>query len=152
MKPYHRLSLSGALFAAVLLASSIAGAQQKPVPVPHSNASYQLSRETALQGAVISFTTNSQASPAGAHVTIQTASGAVDVHLGNANLLAASHFTLSPGDTVRVVGETIAAGKSSQFLARVIQKGGQSLTLRSVRGFPLRPVATDFANRPGGGL
>ena len=152
MKPYHRLSLCGALFAAVLLASSIAGAQQKPVPVPHSNASYQLSREIALEGAVISFSAKSEVSPAGAHVTIQTSSGAVDVHLGNANLLAASHFTLSPGDTVRVVGETIAAGKSSQFLARVIQKGGQSLTLRSVRGFPLRPVATDFANRPGGVL
>jgi hypothetical protein len=152
MKPDHRLFFGSALFAAVSFAASIAGAQQKPAPVPHSNTSYQLSRETALQGAVISFTTNSQGSPAGAHVTIQTASGAVDVHLGNANLLAASHFTLSPGDTVRVVGETIVTGKSSQFLARIIQKGGQSLTVRSVRGFPLRPVATDFANRPGGVL
>jgi hypothetical protein len=90
-----------------MLAASITGAQQKPAPVPHSITSYQLSRETALQGAVISFTTSSQVSPAGAHVTIQTASGEVDVHLGNANLLAASHFTLRPGDTVRVVGETI---------------------------------------------
>jgi hypothetical protein len=152
MKPYHQVSLCGALFAAVMLAASITGAQQKPAPVPHSNTPYQLSREIALQGAVVSFTTNSQVSPAGAHVTIQTASGVVDVHLGNANLLAASHFTLSPGDTVRVVGETIATGKSSQFLARVIQKGGQSLTVRSVRGFPLRPVAADFANRSGGVL
>jgi hypothetical protein len=72
---------------------------------------------------------------------IQTASGQVDVHLGNARLLTANHFSLSAGDSVRVVGENVAYGTGTQFFARIIQKGSQTLALRSTRGFPLRPTS-----------
>ena len=98
-----------------------------------------MSRETVLQGKVLQYAAASPVAPLGARVTVQTGSGIVDVHLGNARLLMANHLTLSTGDTVRIVGENVAYGTSAQFLARLVQKGNQVLAVRSTRGFPLAP-------------
>jgi len=113
---------------------------------------YDLTREVNLSGTVISYTEASSTPPLGAHVTIQTSSGALDVHLGNARLLTASHFSLASGDSVRIVGENVAYGNGTQFLARVIQKGNQVLNLRSLRGFPLVPGGKLGPRTQGGAL
>jgi hypothetical protein len=126
---------------AVLLFSVSATAQQKTQSVPQQMRAYEVSREVSLQGTVVSFTETSSTPPLGPHVVIQTASGPVDVHLGDARLLQANHFSLAAGDSVRVVGENVAYGTGNQFFARIIQKGSQTLALRSTRGFPLRPTA-----------
>ena len=76
----------------------------------------------------------------GAHVVIQTASGQIDVHLGDGGLLKADRFTLATGDSIRVIGENVPYGAGSQFFARILQKGNQTVALRSMRGFPLRSV------------
>src|SRR5260370_30543892 len=70
--------------------------------------SYDVNREISLIGTVVNRYTASTIPPLGAHVTVQTASGQVDVHLGNARVLLASHFQLNPGDNVRIVGEPMA--------------------------------------------
>jgi hypothetical protein len=77
----------------------------------------------------------------GAHLTIQTPSGPVDVHLGNAKVLQASHLELNPGDSVRIVGELLALGDSTYFAARVLQKGAQAVAVRNTRGFVLSPAS-----------
>lgn len=125
----------------VLLFSIGAGAQQKAQSVPQQRRSYDLSREVSLQGTVVNFLQDAAAPPLGPHVVIQTASGQIDVHLGDARLLQAHQFNLAAGDLIRVIGENVPYGTSTQFFARIIQKGNQTLTLRSVRGFPLRPAA-----------
>jgi hypothetical protein len=125
----------------VLLLSTIASAQQKAQTVPQRNLSYDISREISVQGSVISYSEISSAAPFGPHVTLQTSSGVLDIHLGNARLLESNHFTLATGDTIRVLGESVPFGSGTQFLARVIQKGNQALVLRSPQGFPLRPAA-----------
>jgi hypothetical protein len=51
---------------------------------------------------------------------------------------------------VRVIGVSVPYGSGNQFLARIIQKGNQTLTLRSTRGFPLRPTAK--AGKPQAGV
>jgi len=56
---------------------------------------YNASREISLVGTIVKYETASTAPPMGAHVTIQTATGQVDVHLGNAKVLEADHFTLN---------------------------------------------------------
>src|SRR6266403_5442652 len=122
---------------AVLLFCARAGAQQNTQSTAQQMRAYEVSREVSLQGTVVSFTENSSTAPLGPHVVIQTASGPVDVHLGDARLLKANHFTLAAGDSVRVIGENVAHGTGSQFFARIIEKGAQTLTLRSTRGFPL---------------
>jgi hypothetical protein len=127
-----------ASFAAGLLLTADAGAQQQNLQTKAQ--AYDVARESALQGTVIAFTENSATPPLGPRVTLQTSSGNVDVHLGDTRLLQANNFTLAAGDSVKVIGENLRVGNGTQFTARVIQKGGQSLVLRSPRGFPLRPA------------
>ena len=136
----RRSSLSVWLCAVLLLAMS-AAAQQKTQSVAQQRRAYDLSREVSLQGTVVSFAESASTPPLGPHVVVQTASGQVDVHLGDARLLKASQLTLAPGDSIRVVGENAAYGTGTQFFARIIQKGNQTLALRSTRGFPLRPAS-----------
>ena len=139
MKRNIRLCLSSAAFAAALFSTPYSGAQQKQAPVAQANISYELSRETMLQGTVVSFTANSKIAPLGSHVSLQTASGIVDVHLGNESLLKSNDIFLAPGDAVRIVGETQLYGAGNFFAARVLQKGSQSVTLRNSNGIPLAP-------------
>jgi hypothetical protein len=90
--------------------------------------------------------------PLGPHVTVATGSGVVDVHLGNARLLQANHLSLSAGDSIQIVGENVAYGAGTQFVARVIQKGNQIVALRSTRGFPLAPMGKLGPRTEGGAL
>jgi hypothetical protein len=114
---------------------------------PHANVagkpapgSYDVSNDVALQGTILSYTENSQTPPIGTHVLLRTASGNQDVHLGDARLLHLAKMTLSPGMSVRFVGQPQTVGKSSVFLARLVQVGGQVLAVRSDRGLPLAPA------------
>ncbi|HKW61615.1 MAG TPA: hypothetical protein VJN89_03635 [Candidatus Acidoferrum sp.] len=103
---------------------------------------YNATREISLVGTVVKYETASAVPPMGAHVTLQTASGQVDVHLGNAKVLEANHLTLNVGDNVRIVGEPIAFGEGTYFAARIVQKGTQAVAVRNAKGFPLSPAST----------
>lgn len=117
-------------------------AQNKPGASANDTlAAYDVSREVTLIGMVQTYTAASQTPPLGPHVTLQTPSGLCDVHLGDARLLAANHFSIQPGDTLRIIGEYLAYGKGTQFVARIVQKGTQALVVRSVRGIPLSYMA-----------
>src|SRR5580692_9230774 len=108
------------------LLATIAGAQQKTQNSAQGNLSYELSREVSVQGSVINYSESSSTAPFGPHVTLLTGSGVLDVHLGNARLLESNHVVLSAGDSVRVVGENVAIGSGTSFLARILQISGQS--------------------------
>ena len=103
---------------------------------------YNASREISLVGTVVRYETSSAIPPMGAHATIQTASGQVDVHLGNAKVLEANQFTLNVGENVRIVGEPMAFGEGTYFAARIVQKGTQTVAVRNAKGFPLSPAST----------
>jgi len=134
MKLKIRLFLGSAVLGGALLSVSFAGAQQQQAAVAQANATYDASRETTLVGKVLSYTTESSVPPIGAHVTIQTAYGPVDVHIGSAKLLEQNHFTLAAGDSVRITGEVISIGQSNTFAARIIENGTQSVTVRNSKG------------------
>jgi len=104
--------------------------------------SYNANREISLVGTVVKYESNSTVPPMGAHVTLQTASGQVDAHLGNAKVLDAHHLVLNVGDKVRIVGEPMALGERTYFAARIVQKGTQAVAVRSARGLPLSPAST----------
>jgi len=103
---------------------------------------YDVNREISLIGTVVKYETASSVPPMGAHVTLQTASGQVDVHLGNARVLQAGHLTLNAGDNVRIVGEPMALGEGTYFAARIVQRGAQAVAVRNAKGFPLTPAST----------
>lgn len=139
MKLKIRLYFCGAVFAGALLSAPFSGAQQKPTPTPQLTISYDLNRETLVQGTVVSFAAASTVPPIGPHATIQTSSGIVDVHLGNAAMIKINDMFLAPGDSVKIVGESHDFGNGTIFLARILQKGNQTVTLRNLNGIPLTP-------------
>ncbi len=158
MKPFIRFVLPCALLIGLCAVfSHAAGAQQNAQPVSPPSRGYDIVRETLLEGTVLKYTAASTVPPFGAHVLLQTASGPVDVHLASARFLQVNHFSLNAGDTIRVIGESLSYGDGTSFVARVIQKGQQTLAIRSIRGFPLslggaRAGGTKPATPPAGVL
>ncbi|HZC66308.1 MAG TPA: hypothetical protein VE545_07025 [Candidatus Dormibacteraeota bacterium] len=134
-----RLRIATLLAGAALGAGGAFAQQQtlaKALPTVHQN-DYSTSRETTIQGKVLEYSDTSTTAPVGAHVKLQTASGVIDVHLGNARIIAANHLSLSAGDAVSVTGENLLFGGATIFAARSIQKGSASVMLRSKNGMPL---------------
>jgi|SRR5690348_5225618 hypothetical protein len=142
MKYKTRLLLSLFMLAGSLTLCLSASAQQAMPSDAQLLRTYNASREISLIGTVVKYETASTVPPMGAHVTLQTASGQVDVHLGNAKVLEASHLTLNAGDNVRIVGEPMALGEGTYFAARIVQKGTQAVAVRNSKGFPLSPAST----------
>lgn len=154
MKKRNLSSIGTGCLCAGLLLAIVTGAQtQKTQTVaPLQNQAYDVSRESVLQGTVTKFIAESSVAPLGAHVTVQTASGPVDVHIGNPKILEDNRFTLAVGDNIKVVGENLLYGNGTQFFARLIEKGSQSVAVRGTRGFPLRPVNVSAVKPRGGAL
>jgi hypothetical protein len=149
MKLHKRLKTQIVPILGALLLSVAAFGQQRSASVPsHGSASaYDVRRESVLQAVVLEYTAVSSAAPFGAHVLLQTSSGTVDAHLGNSKLFEANHLSLSAGDSVRVVGENLPFNHGTIFAVRTLQKGSQSVTLRSKNGMPL--VNTTVPNKTG---
>src|SRR5271154_2387330 len=124
-----------------LLLAFIAQAPVAQQTSPANSPAYDSAREVTLVGTVASYQSSVDKPPFGAHLTLNTSAGPIDVHLGDARFLNANHFQIQTGDSVRIIGENVAYVGGTQFLARVIQKGTQALVLRSVRGTPLSYAA-----------
>jgi hypothetical protein len=124
-------------------AAMCAGARgQQPAVVSGARAGeYDVKRESDVVGTVVAYTASAKTAPFGARAMVQTDSGVVEVHLGDGRLLAANHFSIETGDTLRLVGEPIITGNTSLFVARIVQKGTQALAVRTARGFPIPYVA-----------
>jgi hypothetical protein len=142
MKSKNWLLLLLFMLACSLALCLSASAQQAKPSDAQLLRNYDASREISLVGTVVKYETASAIPPMGAHVTIQTASGQVDVHVGNAKVLEANHLILNAGDNVRIVGEPMALGEGTYFAARIVQKGTQGVAVRNARGFPLSHAST----------
>ncbi|HET8921764.1 MAG TPA: hypothetical protein VFN26_02080 [Candidatus Acidoferrum sp.] len=129
-----------ALGIAFVLCSSARAQETKP-PDAQQLHSYSVSRERFLLGTVVKFESASDTLPMGAHLTLQTSSGPIDVHLGDAKVLHAAHLELNPGDSVRIVGEPLTLGDGTYFAARIVQKGAQAVAVRNTKGFLTTPVS-----------
>jgi hypothetical protein len=139
------MSLSPKLhrFVAVLLFLIFADATfaQRPganaVAAKTTPGAYNIASDVSLQGTVLKYNENSHTPPIGTHVLLQTTSGNVDVHLGDARLLHLAKLSLTPGANVRFVGQMGTAGLNTVFLARLVQVGTQVVAVRSQHGLPL---------------
>jgi hypothetical protein len=126
--------------AALALCGRAFGQQPAAAPAPRAG-EYDVMREREVVGTVVAYAANSKTAPFGARATVQTSSATIEVHLGDPRLLAANHFSIETGDTLRVVGETLTTSNTSLFVARIVQKGTQALAVRTVRGLPVPYVA-----------
>ncbi len=141
MKATIRSKASALALGIALGLCSSASAQETKQPDTQQLRTYNVSREVFLLGTVVKFESASSTLPMGAHVVLQTSSGQVDVHLGNAKVLQAGHLELNPGDSVRIVGEPLALGDSTYFAARIVQKGAQAVAVRNTKGFLTTPAS-----------
>ena len=119
---------------------------------------YNVANDSSLQGTILSYTENSGKPPLGTHVLLQTSSGNVDVHLGDARVLHQAKMTLAQGMSVRFVGQSGTVGQNAVFLARLVQVGAKVVAVRSNHGIPLAPsgaraqgAAKNAASREQGG-
>lgn len=139
---------------AVLLLFSCAGTAfaQRPganvVAARSAQGAYNISNDLSLQGTVLKYTENSHTPPIGAHVLLQTSAGPVDVHLGDPRMLHLAKLNITPGASVRFVGQMSTAGPSTVFLARLVQVGTQVVAVRSDHGLPLAPTGSRAKNAP----
>lgn len=141
-------AIAGILF---LCTSPVFPRNQSATPErdPSSTDAYETSREQTLVGTVLSYSNASPRAPFGPRLTLQTASGVIDIHLGDARTLAEKHFTVQVGDSLRVIGETVRLpNNNSQFLARILQKGDQAIAVRTSHGFPI-PATTPAVSGDG---
>ena len=133
-------------------AKSATAAQAGAASEGRSNSLYDMSKEVSLQGTVAKFTENSADLPRGAHVLVQTASGQIDVHLGDAKLLKVNNLSISQGSSIRIIGEPVTTDQGTFFLARLVQQGTQVVAVRSTHGMPLSRASVQSAgsNSQGG--
>ena len=158
MQMATRVRIVGFFSVLLLLLSNMVWAQQladRPRQPAMRTLAYDATQETVVEGTVLSYTAKSATPPVGTHLILQTAAGAIDVHLGAASFLEANHFSLAKGDSVKVVGVSSASRQGTVFLVRVIKKGGQSLVLRTAKGAPLslargRSMGAQKAQQPDG--
>jgi hypothetical protein len=144
-------SAAGSLAVLFLVAATFCGSAlgQIPQAAARNNGpgGYDVARESVISGKVLEYSAAGKNGPRDAHVVVQTGSGTVDAHLGNARMLKANHLTLEAGDSVSITGETVAYGDGTVFVARVIRKGGQSIAVRARSGMPLLPTARSADGR-----
>lgn len=139
----RNVTIAGLLLCSTGMFAAVASGQQFKPNAAGSNTqmrAYSVARESLLQGTVLKYVAASTKAPFGAHVLLQTASGVVDVHAGSAQYLQSVNLTLAPGDNLKITGEYVAYGDGAVYVARVIQKDGRSVAVRTARGFPLSPV------------
>jgi hypothetical protein len=138
MKLTERIRIGIFVLAGGLALCVSARAQQTAQPDAQRLRSYNVAREVSLVGTVVKFEATSVTPPMGAHLLVQTASGQVDVHLGDARVLKANKLELNAGDSVRIVGENLVSDSGTTFAARIVQKGTQAVAVRTTRGFLTR--------------
>jgi hypothetical protein len=71
------------------------------------------------------------------HLLVRSEAAVQEVHLGPAPYVTSKHFDFTKGDAITVTGSKVKMGGKDVVIAREIKKGGQVLTLRHARGFPL---------------
>jgi hypothetical protein len=132
------VALMSGMVVGLALSDVAEGRQIQQIAGHRAGAAYDVARESVISGKIVQY---SSAPPRGARISLQTGSGTIEVHAGNAKLIQASNISLQAGDTVSITGETVTFGNTSVFVARIIQKGSQSATVRSKNGVPLLPTA-----------
>ncbi len=99
---------------------------------------YDKSTETTVVGTVSEVLAHQgRMGGTGLHLTLATADGAFDVHVGPTRWLADRQLSFAAGDQIEVVGSRITFDGKPAILAREIRRGGVATLLRNDAGIPL---------------
>ena len=73
----------------------------------------------------------------GTHLMVKSADETLEVDLGPHWFLADRKYVFALGDAITVTGARLKRGNRDAILAREIKKGGETMTFRDAKGFPL---------------
>ena len=143
MTSLTRLSI---LAAAALLAIGAVSVVMAQTPGTGRGASpmYDVKTETTIKGTVESVETITAAGArgrrglGGTHLTVKTEKKeTLEVHVGPTAYLTEKGITLAKGDTLEILGSRVTIDKEPVVIARQIEKGDNTWTLRDAAGRPL---------------
>jgi hypothetical protein len=118
-------------------AASILASQEKPTSA--NNYPYDVSKEVTIAGR-IQVERDYQcpvSGTLGAHVTLQAADGALEIHLAPASFLKDYGIALQAGEEAKVVGVKIDFEGHPAVLARTVTVNNDTYTFRDGKGRPL---------------
>jgi len=117
---------------------------------------YDISREvtlTATVSSVVSQATSEKKMLAGSHLILETASGKIDVSLGDFPLTVEGAPSVSAGQRVQVTGVLKTVRDQRVLMARLALINGRTYKVRNAHGFLLMPAANkETAEAKGGRL
>ena len=97
---------------------------------------YDKSTEAVVSGTILSIQAQTNAAiPRGTYILLRSGALILNVHMG---LFSSSTIPFKTGDQVQVRGSLIATSGGQILLARQVQSGNGSLTVRSSKGFVVR--------------
>jgi len=74
----------------------VQGQQIQQMAEHRAGAAYDVARESVISGKIAQYSSASTTPPFGAHISLQSGSGTVEVHAGNAKLIQASDISCTP--------------------------------------------------------
>jgi len=105
---------------------------------------YDISKEVTLTGTVtrvLKETTPAMKTLGGAHLILETNSGAVDANLGGYALRGKGALSIRAGEQVQVTGVTKTIRGKQVFVTRLVQANGRTYKIRNEHGFLLSPAS-----------
>ena len=125
--------------ALALCATPSAFAKEK-APVVSDTPRYDSHAEYVVKGTVSSVKTHQSVEGyEDTHVIVNTSVGEMEVHVGPTAYLAKHGFQMQVGDPIVVTCSKVNYEGKAVLVAREIQRGKQTLTLRNTSGQPVWP-------------
>jgi DNA/RNA endonuclease YhcR with UshA esterase domain len=118
----------------VLALTLIVGAQTSPV---RGARNYDPQTETTIKGTIEAVNqVHGRQGCCGEHLSLNTGTALVQVHVGPAAYVKQQQFSFVKGDEIEVTGSKIELNGKDVIIAREIRKQGKTLVLRSPQGIP----------------
>lgn len=137
----HTFTKFGAAVAlSVLLLPALPARAQSASATTQQAVTYDLSKETRIQGTIQSIDSSGAHLPLGTHITVQTPDGVVDAHLGPLNKASLDALNLAVGESVTLTGMDQALQGGNVFLVRILTTSSRVVILRNEHGYPVRSL------------
>jgi hypothetical protein len=99
---------------------------------------YDLAKEVKIQGTIGKIDAFGTSQSTGTHISIETASGVVDVQLGFGAESNPTYLRIAQGQSVTAIGMMQEAGMSKVLVARILTTPSHIFVLRNEQGIPVR--------------
>lgn len=128
------------MFALLSICMTSNGQVTRPPKQANAGAGRMYNPNTVVQieGRIKSITrVPSRGAHEGIHLSVQTATQTIDVHLGPSWYVEGQGMKLEQNDFVQITGSQVTYGGSKIIVASKVMKDNKTLELRDQNGFPL---------------